>query len=60
VLTKMGGRSTRPSFDACRVVVMRNANVSFDMTYTSAEYLRGVITFLGAHRIMIGSDLKAF
>ena len=39
---------------------MRNANVYFDMTDASAEHLREAITVLGAHRIMIGSDLKAF
>jgi hypothetical protein len=32
------GRSIRASFDACRVVAMRNANVYFDMTDTSAEH----------------------
>ena len=57
VLTKMG-RSIRASFDACKVVAMRNANVYFDMTDTSAEHLREAITVLGAHRIMIGSDLS--
>jgi predicted TIM-barrel fold metal-dependent hydrolase len=57
VLTKMG-RSIRASFDACKVVAMRNANVYFDMTDTSAEHLREAITILGAHRIMYGSDLS--
>lgn len=57
VLTKMG-RSIRASFDACLVVAMRNANVYFDMTDTSAEHLREAITILGAHRIMYGSDLS--
>jgi uncharacterized protein len=50
VLTKMG-RSIRASFDACRVVAIRNANVYFDMTDTSAEHLREAITVLGAHRM---------
>jgi predicted TIM-barrel fold metal-dependent hydrolase len=57
VLTKMG-RAIRASFDACLVVAMRNANVYFDMTDTSAEHLREAITILGAHRIMYGSDLS--
>jgi uncharacterized protein len=57
VLTKMG-RSIRASFDACMSVAMRNANVYFDMTDTSAEHLREAITILGAHRIMYGSDLS--
>jgi predicted TIM-barrel fold metal-dependent hydrolase len=57
VLTKMG-RSIRASFDACKVVAMRNANVYFDMTDTSAEHLREAINVLGAHRIMYGSDLS--
>ena len=50
MLTKMG-RSIRASFDACRVVALRNANVYFDMTDTSAEHLREAITVLGAHRM---------
>lgn len=57
VFTKMG-RSIRASFDACMSVAMRNANVYFDMTDTSAEHLREAITVLGAHRIMYGSDLS--
>jgi len=57
VLTKMG-RSIRASFDACKVVAMRNANVYFDMTDTSPEHLREAISVLGAHRIMYGSDLS--
>jgi len=57
VLTKMA-RSIRASFDACMSVAMRNANVYFDMTDTSAEHLREAITILGAHRIMYGSDLS--
>ena len=52
------GRAIRASFDACKVVAMRNANVYFDMTDTSAEHLREAITVLGAHRIMYGSDLS--
>jgi predicted TIM-barrel fold metal-dependent hydrolase len=58
VLTKMG-RSIRASFDACLSVAMRNANVYFDMTDTSAEHLREAITIIGAQRIMYGSDLSA-
>jgi predicted TIM-barrel fold metal-dependent hydrolase len=57
ILTKMG-RSIRASFDACKVVAMRNANVYFDMTDTSADHLREAINVLGAHRIMYGSDLS--
>ena len=57
VLTKMG-RSIRASFDACMSVAMRNANVYFDLTDTSAEHLREAITIIGAHRIMYGSDLS--
>jgi len=34
-----------------RVVAMRNANVYFDMTDTSAEHLCEAITVLGAHRM---------
>lgn len=58
VLTKMG-RSIRASFDACLSVAMRNANVYFDMTDTSAEHLREAISIIGAQRIMYGSDLSA-
>jgi predicted TIM-barrel fold metal-dependent hydrolase len=58
VLTKMG-RSIRASFDACLSVAMRNANVYFDMTDTSAEHLREAISIIGAQRIMFGSDLSA-
>ncbi len=57
VLTKMG-RSIRASFDACLSVAMRNANVYFDMTDTSAEHLREAITIIGANRILYGSDLS--
>jgi predicted TIM-barrel fold metal-dependent hydrolase len=58
VLTKMG-RSIRASFDACMSVAMRNANVYFDMTDTSAEHLREAISIIGAQRVMYGSDLSA-
>jgi hypothetical protein len=58
VLTKMG-RSIQASFDACLSVAMRNANVYFDMTDTSAEHLRKAISIIGAQRIMFGSDLSA-
>jgi len=58
VLTKMG-RSIRASFDACMSVAMRNANVYFDMTDTSAEHLREAISIIGEQRIMYGSDLSA-
>jgi uncharacterized protein len=58
VLTKMG-RSIRASFDACLSVAMRNANVYFDMTDTSAEHLREAISIIGEKRIMYGSDLSA-
>lgn len=58
VFTKMG-RSIRTSFDACMSVAMRNANVYFDLTDTSAEHLREAISMLGAQRIMFGSDLSA-
>lgn len=58
VLTKMG-RSIRASFDACLSVAMRNANVYFDMTDTSAEHLREAISIIGAQRIMYGSDTSA-
>ena len=57
ILSKMG-RSIRASFDACLVVAMRNANVYFDMTDTSAEHLREAVNIIGAHRIMYGSDLS--
>jgi uncharacterized protein len=57
VLTKMG-RSIGASFDACMSVAMRNANVYFDLTDTSAEHLREAINIIGAHRIMYGSDLS--
>ena len=57
VLTKMG-RSIQASFDACLSVAMRNANVFFDMTDTSAEHLREAINIIGAERIMYGSDLS--
>jgi hypothetical protein len=50
VLTKMG-RSIRASFDACKVIAMRNGNVYFDMTDTSAEHLREAISVLGAQAI---------
>jgi uncharacterized protein len=58
VLTKMG-RSIRASFDACMSIAMRNANVYFDMTDTSAEHLREAISIIGEERIMYGSDLSA-
>jgi predicted TIM-barrel fold metal-dependent hydrolase len=58
VLTKMG-RSIQASFDACLSVAMRNANVYFDATDTSAEHLRKAISIIGAQRIMYGSDLSA-
>jgi len=58
VLTKMG-RSIQASFDACLSVAMRNANVYFDMTDTSAEHLREAISIIGEQRIMYGSDLSA-
>jgi hypothetical protein len=58
VLTKMG-RSIQASFDACLSVAMRNANVYFDMTDTSAEHLRKAISTIGAQRVMFGSDLSA-
>jgi predicted TIM-barrel fold metal-dependent hydrolase len=58
VLTKMG-RSIRASFDACLSIAMRNANIYFDMTDTSAEHLREAISIIGAERIMFGSDLSA-
>jgi uncharacterized protein len=58
VLTKMG-RSIQASFDACLSVAMRNANVYFDMTDTSAVHLRDAISIIGAQRIMYGSDLSA-
>jgi predicted TIM-barrel fold metal-dependent hydrolase len=54
VLTKMG-RSIRASFDACRVVAMRNANVYFDMTDTSAEHLREAIRRAPDVNALIGS-----
>jgi hypothetical protein len=58
VLTKMG-RSIQASFDACLSIAMRNANVYFDATDTSAEHLRKAISIIGAQRIMYGSDLSA-
>jgi uncharacterized protein len=58
VLTKMG-RSIQASFDACLSVAMRNANVYFDATDTSAEHLRQAMSIIGAQRIMYGSDLSA-
>jgi hypothetical protein len=58
VLTKMG-RSIQASFDACLSVAMRNANVYFDATDTSAEHLRKAISIIGAQRIMYDSDLSA-
>lgn len=58
VLTKMG-RSIRAPFDARLAVAMRNANVSFDMTDTTAEHLRAAISIIGSDRIIYGSDLSA-
>lgn len=58
ILGKMG-RSIQASFDACLSVAMRNANVYFDMTDTSAEHLRKAISIIGAQRIMFGSDTSA-
>lgn len=57
VLTKMG-RGIQASFDVCLSVAMRNANVFFDMTDTTAEHLREAISIIGAERIMYGSDLS--
>jgi hypothetical protein len=53
------GRSIQASFDACLSIAMRNANVYFDATDTSAEHLRKAISIIGAQRIMYGSDLSA-
>jgi predicted TIM-barrel fold metal-dependent hydrolase len=58
VFTKMG-RGIQASFDACLSVAMRNANVFFDMTDTTAAHLRHAISVIGADRIMYGSDLSA-
>ncbi|MGF1659538.1 MAG: amidohydrolase family protein [Rubrimonas sp.] len=58
VFTKMG-RGIQASFDACLSVAMRNANVFFDMTDTTAEHLRHAISVIGSDRIMYGSDLSA-
>ncbi|WP_333833825.1 amidohydrolase family protein [Rubrimonas sp.] len=58
VFTKMG-RGIQASFDACLAVAMRNANVYFDMTDTTAAHLRHAISVIGADRIMYGSDLSA-
>jgi uncharacterized protein len=58
VFTKMG-RGIQASFDACLGVAMRNANVYFDMTDTTAEHLRHAISIIGSDRIMYGSDLSA-
>lgn len=58
VFTKMG-RGIQASFDACLSVAMRNANVFFDMTDTTAEHLRHAISIIGSERIMYGSDLSA-
>jgi uncharacterized protein len=58
ILGKMG-RSIQASFDACLSVAMRNANVYFDMTDTSAEHLRKAISVIGVERIMFGSDTSA-
>ena len=57
VLTKMG-RGIQRSFDACLSVAMRNANVYFDATDTTAEHLRKAISVIGSDRIMYGSDLS--
>lgn len=57
VLAKMG-RGIRASFDACAVVAMRNANVYFDMSDSTAEHLREAIERIGARRIMFGTDLN--
>jgi predicted TIM-barrel fold metal-dependent hydrolase len=58
VLTKMG-RSIRTAFDTCLSMAMRNANIYFDMTDTSAGHLREAISVIGAQRVMFGSDLSA-
>jgi len=57
ILTKMG-RGIQASYDACLSVAMRNANVYFDMTDTTAEHLRHAISIIGSERIMYGSDLS--
>ena len=55
VLTKMG-RGTPHYFESALIVAMRNPNVYFDATSTTAEHIRRAIRTIGAERIMFGTD----
>ncbi len=58
VLTKMG-RSINYYFDICMTVALRNVNVYFDIVETCPEHLRKAVDWLGADRIMFGTDWSA-
>ena len=55
VLTKMG-RAIQHYFESALIVAMRNPNVYFDTTSTTAEHLRRAVETIGAGRIMFGTD----
>ena len=55
VLTKMG-RAIQHYFESALIVAMRNPNVYFDTTSTTAEHLRRAVETIGADRIMFGTD----
>jgi predicted TIM-barrel fold metal-dependent hydrolase len=58
ILTKMG-RSINYYFDICLTVALRNVNVYFDISESCSEHLRKAVDWIGADRIMFGTDWSA-
>ena len=50
------GRAIQHYFESALIVAMRNPNVYFDTTSTTAEHLRRAVETIGADRIMFGTD----
>lgn len=55
IITKMG-RSIDYYFDVAFTVALRNVNVYFDITESCGRHLRKAIDWIGADRIMFGTD----
>lgn len=55
VLTKMG-RGIDHYFESALIVALRNPNVYFDTTSTTAQHIRRAVKTIGAQRIMFGTD----
>jgi len=55
ILTKMG-RGIEHYFESALIVAMRNPNVYFDTTFTTADHILRAVKTIGADRIMFGSD----